>query len=58
MRRYRILSLYLSLYCSILGYDVVQICVSVLHSTNILLLPANQPSLCQNPEDQITYIHC
>jgi hypothetical protein len=48
----------LSLYCSLLGYDIVQICVSVLHSTDILLLPANQPSLCQNTEEQITNIHC
>jgi len=58
MRRCRILSLYSSMYCSLVGYDIVQICVSDLHSIDILLLPANQPSLYRNPEDQITNIHC
>ena len=46
------------MYCSLVGYDIVQICVSDLHSIDILLLPANQPSLYRNPEDQITNIHC
>ena len=53
MRRCLILSLYLCLCYSLLRYDIVQIRASVLHSKDILLLPADQPSLCQNPKTKL-----